>query len=67
LRELVADTLLIFASTLLLEPDLWEDLRINYCIADAFRNNGLRDWLNKLASECQKYVLKLIRRILEIL
>jgi len=67
LRELIADVLPIFAKTLILQPDLWEDLRTNHGITDAFGNDGLRDWLNKLGSERQRYVLKLVRRILEIL
>jgi hypothetical protein len=67
LRELVADVLPIFANTLLITPNLWDDLITNHSIIDAFHRNDLRNWLTKLAPELRECVLKLVRRILEIL
>jgi ankyrin repeat protein len=67
LRELVADMLPIFANTLFCQPNLWEDLRINHNIVDAFKKPGLREWLQKLSTEQQSFVLRLIRRILTTL
>ncbi|KAK5989701.1 hypothetical protein PT974_07957 [Cladobotryum mycophilum] len=74
LRHLVADLLPAFAKTLVSMKDsnLWADLGSNHRIIERFRGTNatqqsLQAWLSSLPEDLNKFILNLIRQILETL
>jgi hypothetical protein len=63
LRELVTDLLPIFVNPL--EQDVWQQLVNGHNITQAFSQGNLFDWLRILSPVLQRYVLNLVRTILD--
>jgi hypothetical protein len=67
---MVTDMLPVFATvvtTSLDEERLWDELNTTHHIVDAFRRNGVRNWLMNLSPELYQLVMKIIRRIFAVL
>ncbi|KAM5344778.1 hypothetical protein ACJ41O_010640 [Fusarium nematophilum] len=69
LREMVADLLPIFGGSLTLGDEwaVWQCLKSEHNILQAFRVDGLRDWLRSLDRPLHDLVLQLVRHILHSL
>ncbi|KAL3474771.1 hypothetical protein BJX99DRAFT_260030, partial [Aspergillus californicus] len=70
LYELVTDMLPVFATVVTTSQDeerLWDELNTTHHIVDAFRRNGVRNWLSNLSPELYQLVMKIIRRIFDVL
>jgi len=67
LRDLVADMLPIFAKSMVVDQGHWDELCIKHQILEVFQKGEIAGWLQSLPDELQRYALKLIRRILELL
>ncbi|OAG06554.1 uncharacterized protein CC84DRAFT_1142451 [Paraphaeosphaeria sporulosa] len=69
LREMIADLLPVFAMASTPSHDgghLWEEL-LKADIINAFRDNTFRDLLMKLSSQLHQHVLRMIRKIFDVL
>ena len=67
LRELISDIMPEFVESLSPIPPLWESLKTDYKIVDAFQSNNLQDWLRQLTDTLQDLVALIIRYILSML
>lgn len=67
LCELLADVMPAFVESLFPIPRLWETLKHDHKIIQAFQSCDLQRWLGGLDDECQQLVATIIRYILSIL
>ncbi|KAL5040924.1 hypothetical protein BDW71DRAFT_212630 [Aspergillus fruticulosus] len=70
LYEMVTDMLPVFATVVTTSQDeerLWDELNTNHHIIDAFRRNSVRNWLINLSPELYQFVMKIVRRIFDVL
>jgi tetratricopeptide (TPR) repeat protein len=70
LREMIVDMLPIFAVAFGSSQDernSWEELKTTHDIIGAFQRQGLREWLITLSPKLHQYVLRIIRRIFNVL
>lgn len=67
LCELIADVMPAFVDSLFPIPKLWESLKQDHNIIQAFQSNDLQQWLGNLDDECQQLVAVIIRYILSVL
>jgi ankyrin repeat protein len=67
LCELIADVMPAFVESLLPIPRLWESLKKDHNIIQAFRHDDLQTWLGNLSDECQQLVAGIVRYILSVM
>ncbi|KAJ4295595.1 hypothetical protein N0V90_007608 [Kalmusia sp. IMI 367209] len=70
LREMVVDMLPLFITTFVSSQNdekSWKELQTTYNIMGAFQEKGIRDWLITLPPELHQHVLRMVRRIFDVL
>ena len=67
IREMLADVMKAYVEKRLPVPTLWDDLLYTHKIVDTFQGPHMEAWFQKLSTELQTLVVRIVRYILSIL
>ena len=67
IREMLADVMKAYVEKRLPVPTLWNDLLNTHKIVDTFQGPHMETWFQKLSTELQTLVVRIVRYILSIL